>query len=470
MGFLKFCLVILFVFSISGSFAQFPENEFNSYLKIAYENNPGLKASFNQYLSALEKVPHVGSLPDPQLTFGYFLSPMELIGGNQVADIQVMQMFPWFGTLKISRDEATMMAKSKYEAFNISKAELFYNIKSQWYELMKFDREIELVRENIKMMESLEKLIIIKFQSPVSDVSSSEMNTQNQGNSDEMNQPADAMGGMNNQTNLSKNMEPENGSSGSMSNSGSGLKDVFRVRMEILEQKNKLELLSDRRQLTEANFNALLNRNIETPVQISDSLIKQPLPIDRSTFSDSISNNNYMLEMLANESRAYILMEQKTKKMRMPMLGLGLNYMLIDERKGNTFMMNGKDMVMPMISISIPLYQKKYTSMQTDARLMNESANLQIADLKNNLMVQSFKFIQELDDAERRIELYKELENLARTTTNLLISELANSGNNYEEILRMQLTILDYGFRRIEAIVDYNTVIADVEKYLGKIY
>ena len=111
-------------------------------------------------------------MPDPQASFGYFIKPMQLLGGNQVADIQLMQMFPWFGTLKAGKDEASLMAKARYEEFNSSKAELFYKVKSSWYQLMKYDREIELVNENLVMLESIEKVAIVKFQSPVSDVPS----------------------------------------------------------------------------------------------------------------------------------------------------------------------------------------------------------------------------------------------------------------------------------------------------------
>jgi len=35
---------------------------------------------------------------------------MELVSGNQVADIKLMQMFPWFGVLRNAKDEMSFMA------------------------------------------------------------------------------------------------------------------------------------------------------------------------------------------------------------------------------------------------------------------------------------------------------------------------------------------------------------------------
>jgi outer membrane protein TolC len=473
----KFYIIIATMFLVyETGCTQDSNNELDGYLEMAARNNPEVKAAFNQYLTALEKAPQVGSLPDPQASFGYFIKPMELLGGNQTADIQLMQMFPWFGTLKAAKDEASMMAKTKYEEFNATKAELFFQVKLSWYQLMKYDREIALVSDNIELLESLEKLALIKFQSPVADVPVSDMpGTVSMSNAvgGTMDNSRSGMSGMNNQQSTINTMSSGTSSSAGMASGmngkQAGLQDVLRVKMEILEQRNRLALLSDQRQTEEARFNALLNRDFDTQVQISDSLVVQQLPVNKSAIADSILSRNPMLAMLENEIGSYAFMKQKAKKMGLPMLGIGLNYMLIQEREGNTSMMNGKDMLMPMVSVSIPVYRKKYNAMQNEARLMQETGNQQTIDLKNNLLTQYRQFVQNLDDAERRIALYREQEELARKTTDILLSGFTTTGNDYEEVLRMQMKVLDYGFKHIEAIVDYNTSVALAEKLMNSI-
>lgn len=452
------------------AFAQDSISELNNYLEQAARNNPKVNAAFNQYLAALEKVPQVGALPDPQFSFGYFIKPMQLLGGNQVADLQLMQMFPWFGTLKSAKDEASMMANAKYEAFNATKAELFFQVKSSWYQLQKYDKEIALVSDNIELLESLEKLALIKFQSPGVDAFSSS-GSMNNNSSTPMNNSNSGMGGMQNQQSGNSAM-PSNqtsGMQGGMSNKQGGLQDVLRVRMEILDQQNRLALLTDQKQTEETSFNALLNRDLKASVLLSDSLFVEKLPVEELAIADSILSNNPMLAMLASETESYAIMEEKAKKMGLPMLGLGLNYMPIVPREGNTSAMNGNDMFMPMLSVSIPIYRKKYNAMQSEARLMQEAGKQQTIDLKNNLLVQYRQFVQNLNDAERRIVLYKEQEDLARKTTELLLSGFATTGSDYEEVLRMQLKVLDYGFNHIEAIVDYNTNVAMSEMLMNSI-
>ncbi len=421
------CVIAAIIFTYNTGHAQNPDLGLNDYLEMAAKNNPSVQAAFKQSLAAMEKVPQVGSMPDPQMLFGLFVKPMQLLAGNQRANLELMQMFPWFGTLKTAKNEATLMARAKYEAFNSVKAELFYQVKESWYKLMKYDKEMVLIRQNLELLESLEKMATIKFQSPVG-------------------------------------LSPDGKEGGQ-----TGLQDVLRVKMEILEQKNSLDLLTDQRKTEEEKFNSLLNRDLSNPVLISDSLVAQTLPFNLPFIKDSILNRNPMLAMLGNEAGSYSYMEQKAKKMGLPMLGLGINYMVIQKREGLDPDMNGKDMFMPMVSVSVPIFRKKYTAMQNEARLMQDAVNLQTQDLKNNLMVQYRQYIENLSDAERRIKLYKEQEDLARKTTDLLLEGFATTGNDYEEVLRMQMKVLDYGFKQVEAITDYNTSVAMVEKLMNYI-
>lgn len=458
-------------------FAQQPDMlTLDSALVFAAKNNPDVKAAFNQYLASLEKVPQVGTLSDPQASFGFFIKPMAIMGGNQVANIEVMQMFPWFGTLKLAKDEASEMAKAKFEVFNSAKADLFYQVKSGWYQLIKLDNEINLINENIELLQSLEKLALIKFQSPETGGSSAGMNSNagsmSSSSGGTMNSSVGEMSGMNARQNQNTSAMPSGQTSsmqGEMPSQKTGLQDVLRVRMEILEQQDKLAQLTDQRKTAEISFNSILNRDKDIPVNIADSLKQVSLPYEKLAIADSILSNNPMLSMLEKESSSYEIMEQKVAKMGLPMVGVGLNYMVNQKREGNTFMMNGKDMVMPMFSVSIPIYRKKYDAMQREAELMKEATKEQTISLQNNLQVQYRSFIQSLDDAERRIKLYNEQEELAQKTTELLLTEFSTSGTDYEEVLRMQYKVLDYGFKRIEAVTDYNTSVAMAEKLMNSV-
>jgi len=255
--------------------------------------------------------------------------------------------------------------------------------------------------------------------------------------------------------------------SGVMSKSSPGLQDVLRVKMEILEQRDRLALLNDQLETSKVAFNSILNREVNTPLVLPDSLTRLKLPATELALADSILQRNPMLAMLANEQSSYEAMEAKSKKMGLPMLGVGVNYMLNQQREGADPMMNGKDMVMPMVSVSIPIYRKKYRAMGEEARLMQEASAKQSQSLQNQLRVQSQSLSKDLADAKRRMLLYKEQEELAQTSTELLLAAFSGTGDNFEEVLRMQSKQLDYGFKRVQALTDYNSTVALAEKLMN---
>ena len=136
------------------------------YLRMAAQNNPQVKAAFAGYKASLERIPQAGAYADPELEIGYFLEPMETLMGKQKADLTLMQMFPWFGTQKAARTEAAEMARMKYEEFRDSRNNLYYSVKSQWYQLCNLNEQYKNTAANIELLKQLEQLAIRRFSAP----------------------------------------------------------------------------------------------------------------------------------------------------------------------------------------------------------------------------------------------------------------------------------------------------------------
>jgi len=254
------------------------------YLAISAKNNPTVQQRFNEHQAALQKVPQAGSLSDPELSVGVFLSPMELIAGNQVADIRLMQMFPWFGVLRNAKDEMSLMANAKFETFRDAKLQVFYDLQRTWYELNKVKQNIRISEKNIELLHTIERLAVVRFKavslgnnnsasannampsspSPVSSSGSSGMNT---------------MSGSSGNAAGSAASQPASPMAGS-SSVGSGLTDVYRIQIEISDLQNNIELLKNQFNTISAQFNSYLNRLPDALGSLPDTLIAdnyQPL-------------------------------------------------------------------------------------------------------------------------------------------------------------------------------------------------
>lgn len=439
------------------------------YLTIAAENNPELKAYFNEYLAAMEKVPQVGALPDPELSMGFFIQPMERFMGNQRADIQLMQMFPWFGMLKTQKDEASKMALARYELFRDARNSLFFQVKATWYELYRLEEEIRITEENLDILKQYERLALIRFQSAGVGTSTGSSTMRGKSSMNKSSSTSTSMGGMSNGTGsgTSGQSTPQGGTSMGAASSmggGSGMSDVLRVRIEIKELENTLALLKDSRLPLQVEFNQLLNREYDHLVTISDTLAETSVPFERMAILDSISQKNPMLKMLDAEAEAYEAQKKMAKLEGRPMLGAGINYIPFSPRIEDGMPMGGDDMVMPMVRLTIPIYRKKYNAMQKEAELKQTAVQQRRKNTVNLLSTQWSNAMRDLDDATRRTDLYRGQTDLARQTLNLLMTSYATDGKDFEEVLRIQQQLLDYQLSLITAIADQHTTIATLEK------
>ena len=120
----------------------------NEYQQQAVENNPSVKAAFKQFEADMTRVQQVNSLPDPTLSFGYFISPVETRVGPQQARFSLTQMFPWFGTLKAKGGVATLQAEASYQQFVDQQNKVRFQVATAYFPLVELDLIQEIQQQN----------------------------------------------------------------------------------------------------------------------------------------------------------------------------------------------------------------------------------------------------------------------------------------------------------------------------------
>ncbi|BBE15906.1 heavy metal RND efflux outer membrane protein, CzcC family [Aquipluma nitroreducens] len=438
------------------------------YLELAAKNNPSVQQKFAEYQAALQKVPQVGSLPDPELNVGVFLSPMELVAGKQVADIRLMQMFPWFGVLKNAKDEMSLMAKAKFESFRETKLQVFYDVQRTWNELQKVQQSILINEKNLEILHSLERLSLVKFKAGSSGGGSPSGSSGSPGNS----ASAQSSSGMNTMGGNSGNSAPTTSAampaSPMAASGGSGLADIYRIQMETGELENNIALLKNQEQTIAVRFNKYLNRPSKTLVTLPGKLKADSLTYSLSAVSDSMLSQSPMLGMLDYEQQSLEARKTMVTKMGYPMVGLGMNYSLIG--KDPLAMapdMNGKDMIMPMVTVTLPIYRKKYKAMREEVELMKTANKQGYQATANALQTEYYEALQLFQDAKRRMKLYENQYDLAERSLNILQKSFAVSGTGLTDVLRIRQQALDYELKKIEAISDNNTAIAWLKRLMA---
>jgi len=413
----KLFLIISIYFNLFLSISAYSQSDsLYHYLEVAAKNNPTVLQKFTEYKAALEKIPQVGSLSDPELSMGVFLSPMELMDGKQVADIRLMQMFPWFGVLKSAKDEMSMMAKAKFEFFRDAKLQVFYDIQRNWYELYKIQKNITISEKSIEILKTIERLALEKFKT----------------------------GSM-------------RSSSGSME-----LTDIYRIQIETGDLENNISLLKNQRITLIAQFNTYLNRPPSSPVSTYENVTLDSLELSMTVISDSMFVHNPKLGMVEYEKLSIEARHKMVTRMGYPMLGVGLNYSLISKTQISmgSPSMNGKDMIMPMVVLTLPIYRKKYNAMQNETELLKTATVQNYQAIYNSLQAEYYQAIQLYQDAQRRIKLYKNQDLLASKSLDLILKGFSTSSAGLTDVLRIRQQTFDYQLKQAEAVADFNTAVA----------
>jgi outer membrane protein TolC len=444
------------------------------YLEIAAKNNPGVLQKFSEYQAALQKIPQVGSLPDPELSAGVFLSPMELVSGNQIADLRLMQMFPWFGVLRYGKDEMSLMAKAKFELFRDAKLQVFYDVQRSWYELYKVQKDISISEKNIEILKLIERLALVRFKSAA--LESTGSSSQNQVNfpvSSSSNNTGSSgmqtMGAGQSNTGSSGSNQSSSMQTGAMGSSSgsSGLADIYRIQIESSDLENNIALLKNQQNSIIAKFNTYLNRPVTSPVYIYENVTRDSLEFSLTVVSDSMLAHNPMLGMLDFEKQSLEARKKMVTRMGYPMVGLGLNYSVIGKSAMSTSSMNGKDMVMPMVVLTLPIYRKKYTAMQNEAELLKTATSENYQTTANSLQSEYYQAVLLYQDALRRVKLYENQFQLASKSFDLMLKSFSTSSSGLTDVLRVRQQTLDYELRQVDAVADFNTSIAWLKRLMA---
>lgn len=455
----------LFAFGMHG----YSQDSLMYYLELATKNNPTVLQRYNEYQASLQKVPQVGSLPDPQLEMGFFLSPMELMAGNQVADIKLMQMFPWFGVIKNAKDEMSLMAKARYETFRDAKLQVYYDVQRTWFDLYKIRQNISISEKSIDLLKTIERLTLVKYKYGSTGGSSSSSGGNMSGNSaSPSTSGSSGMNSMGASSGSSSSSSKPTASSPPMSPSsgGSGLSDVYQIEIELGELENNIATLKNEEQVIVARFNSYLNRPQNTQVSVVDSLQSEPLDIAYLSVSDTMFTKNPMLGMLQYEQQSLAARTKMQKQMGLPMVGIGVNYSVINKSEMSTSPMNGEDMIMPMVSISLPIYRKKYKAMQAETNFLKTASEHNYQSTTNALQTEYYEALQLYYDAQRRMKLYDSQSRLAKKSLDISIKTFSSSTSGLSDIFRIRQQLLDYELKQVEAVVDFNKAGAWIKRLI----
>lgn len=373
--------------------------ELQSYIKEAIKNSPEIQKFELQYGIASEKVNEVNTLPNTEFGAGYFVSEPETRTGAQRYKLSVKQMLPWFGNITARKHYASSLAAAKYEDIVIAKRKLIASVSKSYYNLYANKAKQKVLAENIKLLNTYETLALTFVEVGKASVV-----------------------------------------------------DVLRLQMRQNEMQQLFDVLKQEFLAEKTTFNKLLNRDKAISINITDDLIIPSEDFEVNTGNLVLHPELLKYDKLYESVKNSDLLNQKESS---PMIGFGLDYINVSKRPDMVFSDNGKDIIMPMISLSIPIFNKKYKSKTKQNRLQQQEIEFQKQERLNKL--ETFLDIAIKGKNSARISYKTQAKNIkqAKDAEQILIKNYETGTIDFNDVLDIQELQLKFQMNKIVSIKTY---------------
>lgn len=227
---------------------------------------------------------------------------------------------------------------------------------------------------------------------------------------------------------------------------------VLQLQIRQNELKQEAEIYQQKFKGLQRSFNALLNVDINTIVEVPDALgipkASEEIQTDRLALHPEILKYDALYYAVTQSE----LLNQKSSG---PNIGLGLDYVNVAENPDMDMAENGKDVLMPMLTLSIPIFNKSIGS-KTKQNKLQQQLILEEKVAKVN-QLQSLLSMAVQNRASARISYETQLKNLvqAKNAEEILIKNYETESINFNDLLDILELELSIEIQKIEAEKNY---------------
>ncbi|MFC6858442.1 TolC family protein [Zunongwangia atlantica] len=393
---MRYIILIALVFF---AFAEVNAQDLASYIQEAEKNNPEFQAFELRYNIAEEKVNEVNSLPNTEFNFGVMAIAPEMDMPMEQFSASVMQMLPWFGTISARENYASSIAEAQYVDIAIAKRKLSLSVSQSYYKLYAIRAKQLILDENIELLQTYERLALTSL---------------------------------------------EVGKASAV--------DVLRLQIRQNELVQQKEVLEQGFQAEQTLFNNLLNREENMSVDVVEEMM---IPdVDPLVLNENLQINPELIKY----DKLYESVEQSellNQKESGPMVGFGVQY--INQENSPMITSSFKDMVMPMLSISIPIFNNKYKSVTRQNELKQLEIKFQKEDRLNKLETLLAQGLYNRNAT--RIKFNVQTDNLKQAidAEEILMKNYETGTIDFNDVLDVQELQLKFQINLIDSIKEYFT-------------
>ncbi|MBU1948719.1 MAG: TolC family protein, partial [Candidatus Eisenbacteria bacterium] len=384
-------------------------------IEYAMANNPGLQASESRWKSSKEAISAARALPDPRMTYGHYLEPVETRVGPQERNFGLSLTIPWFQKLMIRGEVAGLTAHVEEKKYDMDCQKLIYSVTEAYYELHYLDESIAITEENLNWIRQFESIARTRYAT-----------------------------GQESQV------------------------STLAIQLELEKLKDRVVSLKDDRRYAASHLNTLLGRPVDAELPGYETPSSTILQMSIDQLLARIQKENPSLQALQLKAQREEASSRLLGKSHYPDVTIGINVIMTEDALDRSLTDSGKDPVILTVSLNLPIWFGQYNSAKESAKLRRQEALYEFADLENRLSAELEEALGDVKDAERRIDLYQyRLIPMAKQSQDVTLNAFSAGEAAFLEVIEAQRTILDMNLALERAQTDKGLSLARVEWLMG---
>ncbi|MGM0575160.1 MAG: TolC family protein [Myxococcota bacterium] len=392
-----------------------PIEDLDDLLHLAALHSPELRAAYHEAEAAARSIPAARKLPEPTVSYTFFLRSVETRVGPQNHKLGVSQALPWPTKLSAAADVVAERVRVRRRRFEAVRTRLYRDIRKPWARLAFVEHARGIVRDEIDVLENIEQSVRAQLEV-----------------------------------------------------GRATYEDLTRVSLRLAELREDEAALRDRAEALRARVRSVVG--LEPDVALPDARYEEipadvpPAPELREALGDNPELRVALAEIEAAEARV-----AEAETTRLPDLSFGLDWVAVGEAEMQDVGDSGKDAVMVMAGVRIPLWTSAYDAEEDAARARGRAADARREEVLRSSEAQLDRILSELTTARRTVALYEdELVPGARSALDAALTSYAAARASFLDLMDLEQQVLRYRLALSKARADRIALRAELDRLLGR--
>ncbi|MFW6049571.1 MAG: TolC family protein [Myxococcota bacterium] len=391
------------------------DGRFESYLAYAMRQSPELEAAFERWRAAVLRIDPERRLPEPTITYAYFIRSVETRVGPQRHRLGLRQAFPWPTRLTAGADAAALAARAAEARFEAEATVLQERVARAFWQLWWVHRTHRLYLEQEEILQALVESVRARVET-----------------------------------------------------GAANLGDLAQVQLRLERLRDHRGAHHEHMRRLSAELVAAIGAPPGTPTPVKDEPSEGlPAEDEESLLADALAHPRVRAH--AKMAEAERARARAANARRYPGLALSVDWTETGPARTTNVPDSGKDAVMAAVSVSVPLWGGSYRDEAAAARAESAAQSAEGEAARRQAAAALEAALSGVRDAQRRIELYRhELIPQAETVYSSVSGGLAVGRATLPQVMMAERDLLELQVDLASARSDHARAWARLERIVAR--